>query len=218
MVEINLMAQYPRTKRNLDERAEQKTKEDRAIAKKFGEEFFDGDRRHGYGGYNYHPRFWTDVVQDMIKHYRLTNKSKILDVGCGKGFMLHDFKKALPGIIIHGIDISKYAIENAMEDMKPFLSVGNAKDLSMFKDKEFDLVVSINTVHNLHLEGCKQALREIQRVGKNAFIVNDAWRNDEEQERMQIWNLTAETYMHVDDWKKLFDEVGYRGDYYWFFP
>ncbi len=216
MGEINLMEKYPRTKRNIDEREEQKTEEDRAIAKKFGKEYFDGDRRHGYGGYSYHPRFWTGVVKDMIEYYGLTEESRILDVGCGKGFMLYDFKKALPGITVRGIDISQYAIDNAMEDVKPFLQVGNAKDLGMFKDKEFDLVVSITTVHNLKLEECKQVIKEIQRVEKNAFITVDAWRNDKEKERMHKWNLTAETYMHVDDWKRLFGEVGYTGDYYWF--
>ena len=216
MAEINLMEKYPRTKRNIDERGNEKTEEDRAIARKFGREFFDGERRHGYGGFSYHPRFWTGVVQDMVNHYKLTEKSKILDVGCGKGFMLYDFKKALPSITVRGIDISEYAIENAMEDMKPYLSVGNAKNLGMFKDKEFDLVISINTVHNLPLAECKQALREIERVGKKAFIINDAWRNNEEKERMIKWNLTGLTYMHVDDWKKLFKEVGYTGDYFWF--
>ena len=100
--------------------------------------------------------------------------------------------------------------------MRPFLTVGNARDLSMFSDNEFDLVISINTVHNLKLEKCKQAIREIQRVGKNAFITMDAWRNDLEKENMQKWNLTAETYMHVDDWERLFEEVGYTGDFYWF--
>ena len=122
MAEINLMEKYPRTKRNIDERGNEKTEEDRAIARKFGREFFDGERRHGYGGFSYHPRFWTGVVQDMVNHYKLTEKSKILDVGCGKGFMLYDFKKALPSITVRGIDISEYAIENAMEDMKPYLS------------------------------------------------------------------------------------------------
>ena len=216
MAEINLLKKYPRSKRPIDERAAKRRKEDIAISKQFGKEYFDGIRTQGYGGYYYHPRFWTEVVKDFIKHYGLTEESKILDVGCGKGFMLHDFRKAIPGITVRGIDISQYGIDNAMEDVKPFLQVGNAKDLSMFKDKEFDLVISINTVHNLKLEECKQALKEIQRVGKHAFITMDAWRNDEEKERMHKWNLTAETYMHVDDWKRLFEEVGYAGDYYWF--
>lgn len=214
--EINLLDKYPKSKRPIDDRALERTERDVAIAKQFGKEYFDGTRMQGYGGYSYHERFWTEVVKDFIKYYGLTKNSKILDVGCGKGFMLHDFKKALPGITVRGMDLSQYAIDNAIEEMKPFLKVGDAKDLSMFMDKEFDLVISINTVHNLKLDECKHAIKEIQRVAKNAFITMDAWRNDDEKERMHKWNLTAETYMHVDDWKKLFAEIGYTGDYYWF--
>lgn len=218
MTEINLMKKYPRVKRNLDKRVEEKTKEIKEIAKKFGKEYFDGERKYGYGGYYYNSRFFTEVVKDMIAYYHLTDKSKILDVGCAKGFMLYDFKQALPKARIRGIDISDYAIENSLTNIKPFLSIGNAKDLSEFGNKEFDLVISINTIHNLQLEECKQAIKEIERVGKNAFITVDAWRSYEEEKRMNKWNLTAETYMHTKDWKRLFDTEGYRGDYYWFIP
>jgi transketolase len=216
--EIDLLSKYPKTKRNVDERGAEKSEEDRTIARKFGKEFFDGDRKHGYGGFFYNPRFWTEVVKDFIQYYGLTAESKILDVGCGKGFMLYDFIKALPGLSVQGIDISEYAISHCVGFIKDYLSVGDAHDLSKYKDKEFDLVISINTIHNLKLEECKQALREVQRVGKRAFITNDAWRNDEEKEMMKKWNLTGETMMHVDDWKKLFEEVGYSGDFYWFIP
>jgi SAM-dependent methyltransferase len=218
MVEINLMEKYPKTKRNVDERGTKKTDEDRRIAREFEEAFFDGDRSHGYGGFNYNPKFWTDVVQDFIKFYDLDENSSLLDVGCAKGFMMHDFKLALPKMLVKGIDISKYAIKNAIDDMKPFVMVGDAKDLSMFKNDEFDLIISINTVHNLPLEECKQSIKEIQRVSKKAFLTVDAWTNDEEKQRMINWNLTAKTFMHVDDWKKLFEEVGYTGDYFWFIP
>jgi ubiquinone/menaquinone biosynthesis C-methylase UbiE len=216
MPEINLMDLYPKTKRNIDERAKTITDEDRAIARQFGREFFDGSRLHGYGGYSYHPRFWTDTVKRFRDHYRLAPHAAILDVGCGKGFMMHDFKRLMPGITIAGIDISEYACQNAMDDMKPNIHVGNAKNLP-FPDKSFDLVISINTVHNLPLKECKQSLREIERVGRaHAFIVIDAWRNEEERERMMKWNLTALTYRHTKDWENLFAEAGYTGDYYWF--
>lgn len=218
MVEIDLMERYPKTKRDLGKRIAEKTEEDKKIARQFGKEFFDGERKHGYGGYSYHPKFWTGVVEDMIKHYNLTNKSKILDAGCAKGFMLYDFTKLCSGIAVRGIDISEYAIENAKPEVREFLNVGNAKDLSEFRDKEFDLVTSITTIHNLSRENCKQALKEIQRVGKNAFITVDAWRDDVERKMMNAWNLTAETFMHVDNWKKLFNEAEYKGDYYWFIP
>ena len=140
----------------------------------------------------------------------------MLDVGCAKGFMLHDFKELMPNLTIAGIDISDYAIEHAIKTVKPFLHVGNARELP-YEDNSFDLVISINTIHNLPLEECQQALREIQRVtSKDAFVTVDAWRTEEEKERLLKWNITALTYRHVDDWKKLFEEVGYQGDYFWF--
>lgn len=217
MAEIDLLDRYPRAKRNVDERKNTITEEDRRIAKQFGKDYFDGHRNRGYGGYRYDGR-WIPVVKRFIEHYGLTANSSVLDVGCAKGFMLHDFLKVMPGIKVAGIDISQYGIDNAMQEVKPYVKVGNAKYLPGFGDKSFDIVISINTIHNLKLEECKQALREIQRVGKNAFITMDAWRDDEEKQRMRKWNITAETYMHVDDWKKLFEEVGYTGDYYWFIP
>lgn len=215
-IEINLLDLYPRSKRPIDERGSLITPEHRRIARQFGQEFFDGERLYGYGGYNYHPRFWTDTVRRFRDHYQLPPDASILDVGCGKGFMLHDFSLLMPHATLAGIDISSYAIERAMEDMRDRIQVANAKSLP-FPDQSFDLVISINTVHNLELEECKTALREIQRVSRrHAFLTVDAWRNDQERERMLKWNLTALTYMHVDDWKQLFDEVGYTGDYYWF--
>ena len=218
MAEIDLLAAYPKTKRNLDERANLKTEEDRKIARQFGRDYFDGDRKHGYGGFNYQPRFWQPVIPDFQRRYGLTAESSVLDVGCGKGFMMHDMVDLIPGITVKGIDISEYAITNTIEDMKSHARVADAKALP-FADDSFDLVVSVNTVHNLPLEGCKQALREIMRVTKkDAFVTMDAYRTEEEKRRMDMWNLTALTYMSVAEWEKLFEEVGYTGDYYWFIP
>jgi len=216
MAEVNLMDRYPRFKRPIDERAKVIRGEHREVARQFGREYFDGDRLFGYGGYYYHPRFWTETVKRFRDYYRLAEDSAVLDVGCGKGFMMYDFKLLMPKMTIAGIDVSQYAYDHAIEDIKPFTNVGNAKELP-YPDRSFDLVISINTVHNLPLEECKQALREIQRVSRShAFVTVDAWRTKEERERLMKWNLTALTYMHVDDWKKLFKKVGYTGDYYWF--
>lgn len=218
MAEINLLKNYPKSKRKVNERAAKKTEEVRRIARKFDKEYFDGDRIYGYGGYCYNPRFWQPVIPDFVKHYHLTNRSSILDVGCGKGFMMHDFIEVIDGLHIEGIDISKYAIDHALLDVKPFIMRGNAKKLP-FPDSSFDLVISINTVHNLPLEDCIRALREIMRVSKkHAFITVDAYRNEKERKRMDAWNLTALTYMSVAEWKKLFADVGYTGDYWWFIP
>ena len=216
MAEINLLDRYPRSSRPIDERGKLITEDHREIARQFGQEYFDGDRLYGYGGYNYHPRFWQDTVKRFRDHYKLADDASVLDVGCAKGFMLHDFKQLMPELTIAGIDISQYGIDHAIETVKSYLRVGNARELP-YEDNSFDLVICINTVHNLPLEECRQALREIQRVTrKNAFVTMDAWHNEAERERMMKWNLTALTYMHVDDWVKLFEEVGYKGDYYWF--
>jgi ubiquinone/menaquinone biosynthesis C-methylase UbiE len=216
MAEINLLDIYPRAKRDLDRRAAVSA-ETRAIAKKFEKEFFDGSRDHGYGGYKYDGR-WVSIVKKMRDHYKLADNCRVLDVGCGKGFMLHDFKLVMPDCTVAGIDISNYAIENSMEDVKPFLKVANCRELA-YPDKSFDCVISINTVHNLPKEECGKAIQEIERVSRGAkFIVVDAYKNEEEKVRMYKWNLTAETIMHVDDWIKFFKKIGYTGDYYWFTP
>lgn len=216
--EIDLLANYPRTKRNVEERGQTKTEEVRAIARHFGKEFFDGSRDTGYGGFSYHPRFWQPVVPTFQSHFGLKAGDSVLDVGCAKGFMMHDMSELIPGLTVKGIDISDYAIANALPDMKPHVQVANATKLP-FADKSFDVVICINTVHNLEREACSVALREIERVARRgAFVTVDAYRDDDERRRMEAWNLTARTMMPVDEWKAFFASVGYTGDYYWFIP
>lgn len=216
--EIDLLVNYPKTPRNLDQRAAEKTEEDRAIARRFDREFFDGERRHGYGGFRYMPRFWQPVIPTFCDYWQLGAGSSVLDVGCAKGFMLHDMAELIPGITVQGIDISEYAIQNAIDDMRPNLQVANATQLP-FPDKAFDVVISINTVHNLERDDCAQALREIERVSRGkSFVTVDAYRDEAEKERMYAWNLTARTIMSVDEWIAFFSDVGYTGDYFWFIP
>lgn len=213
--EINHLGTHPRANRDYDKRAREKTEEHRQIAKRFDHEFFDGPRHLGYGGYAYDGR-WVAVAERLRDHYRLAPDAAILDVGCAKGFLLHDFRRLMPRCTVAGVDVSEYAIDQAMEDVKPFLTVASGDDLP-YPDNTFDLVVSINSIHNLPLDRLKRALREIERVGRgSAYVTVDAWRTEAERENLLKWILTAETYMHVDDWKRLFDEVGYTGDYWWF--
>jgi len=216
--EIDLLDKYPKSKRPVDERASLIAAEHRVVARQFGKDFFDGDRLYGYGGFGYHPRFWTETVAQFKEHYGLTDDVSILDVGCAKGYMLHDFGLLMPDATLKGIDISEYAIENAIDDMKVNVEVADAMDLP-FEDDSFDLVIAINSIHNLPLEDCKTSVRELQRVAKkHAFLTVDAWRNDEQEVRMKNWNLTGLTMMHVDDWEVLFAECGYTYDYFWFIP
>jgi SAM-dependent methyltransferase len=168
MAEINLMAFYPQGKgRNAERPAI--TEEDRRISKQFGRDHFDGDRRYGYGGYTYHPRFWTGTVKYIRDYYHLRDDASILDIGCAKGFMLYDFQQLMPEARLAGIDVSEYAITNALDPVKPFVRIGNAKALP-YPDKSYDLVLAINTIHNLPYDECRRSLREIQRVSRR-------WRN-----------------------------------------
>ena len=216
--EIDLLRKYPKTKRDPAARAEGKTEQDRNIARKFGKDFFDGDRRNGYGGFKYDPKFWMPVCPDIIQHFHLSESSSVLDVGCAKGFMLVDLLKAIPNMRVGGVDISEYAVGHAHEDVRHLLQVADARELP-FADNSFDCVISINTVHNLDRDECGCALREIQRVAKRgSFVTVDAYRTPEEKERMYAWNLTAKTIFSVEEWVKFFEEVGYEGDYFWFIP
>ena len=216
--EIDLLINYPKAKRDLDSRSLNKTEQDRKIARNFEFDFFDGDRKHGYGGFNYNPKFWQPVIPSFQSYWNLSSSSSVLDVGCAKGFMMHDLKEIIPGIKVEGIDISKYAIANCIDSVKENVKVANANNLP-FEDNSFDVVISINTVHNLDLENCAKALQEIERVSKGkSFITVDAYRNNEEKEKMYAWNLTAKTIMSVNEWIKFFKEIDYSGDYYWFIP
>ena len=216
--EINLLRNYPKTKRDVSKRREEKTEEHRVIARKFGKDFFDGDRKVGYGGFNYDPKYWTKVVKDICDHYKLKSQDKILDIGCGKGFMLYDFLKLNPQLDVFGIDISEYAIKNCIGSLKGKLQIGNAISLP-YPDNHFNLVISINTHHNLDGKDLIKAFSELQRVTKkNSYVVLDAYSNEKEKEELINWNLTAKTIKHVNDWKKFFEQINYKGDFYWFKP
>ena len=218
MAEVNLLANYPKTERNLRAAAKERTEHERMIARKFDKDFFDGERKYGYGGYNYNVKYWNLVVQDFYKYYNLKKDAKVLDVGCGKGFMLYDFKLNYPELNLKGIDISQYAISNAIEQVKENLVVSSCDNIP-FPDKYFDLVISINTIHNLDLDGCAKSIKEISRVSnKHKFIIVDAYSNDDEKKRMFEWNLTAKTIMHKKEWIEFFKKNNYDGDYYWFTP
>lgn len=215
--EIDLMRRYPKPKSRMTERPNI-TDADREISRKFAFDYFDGDRRHGYGGFNYHPRFWTETVALFAEHYELSDSSSILDVGCAKGFMLKDFALLLPGSRLAGVDVSSYAIAHADPMIADRLQVSNATALP-FEDESFDLVISINTIHNLDRPGCLDALREIERVSRgNAFIMVDGWKNPEEQRLLEEWVLTARTMLSSSEWVRVMSQASYTGDYEFWNP
>lgn len=182
------------------------------IAKKFDKDYWDGDRKFGYGGYKYDGR-WNVVARKMAEHYGLMAGDKILDVGCGKGFLLYEFTQVVPGIEVCGIDISKYAIKNSKEEVRPFLVEASAEKLP-FEDKKFDLVYSITTLHNLYIYQLKKALKEIERVSKGkSHICVESYRNEKEKANLLYWQLTCEAFFTPKEWEFLFEEYGYSGDY-----
>jgi SAM-dependent methyltransferase len=216
-MEINLLDSLPQRNRDTKERLHTKTPERIALAKKFGWEYFDM-KGVSYDGYIYDGR-WLSVAKRFIEYYRLSSKSRVLDCGCAKGYLLYDFLQVEPQLKVFGVDISQYAADCSPPPVKPHIYVGRVpKFLRGVGDKQFDLVISINTIHNLKEQECREAVREIQRIGKKAFIMVDAYRNDDEKQRLSDWVLTAETVLHVDEWKKLFEEEGYVGDYFWWIP
>ena len=189
------------------------SKKNKLIASKFSKEYFDGTRSQGYGGYYYDGR-WVKIAKKLIKKFKLKKDSKVLDIGCAKGFLMHDLKKESKNKIeVYGIDISKYAKSRAMSSVKSKIKIMNCKKLD-FKDNSFDLVIGINVVHNLSTNFCKKSIEEIQRVsGGKAFIQVDAYRNDNELKILKKWIVTAKTYLKPSEWKKMFKEIGYSGFY-----
>lgn len=206
-MQIDLL-QFPKIKRELGKR----TEAHRVIARRFDRDFFDGSRDTGYGGYHYDGR-WAAVAQRMKQYYGLQDHWRVLDVGCAKGFLVHEFRKIK--IDAMGLDVSGYALANAYGDVGKFLMHRGAQDIP---EKEYELIVSINTLHNLDRAELCMALRVMQARSLYSYITVDAYETDEQRERMEAWNLTAKTILHVNDWLTLFDECGYTGDYDWFMP
>ena len=186
------------------------------VAKKYGYDYWDGDRKYGYGGYYYDGR-WRSVAEKIAKHYKLQAGQRVLDVGCGKAFLLYELTQVVPGLEVVGIDISEYGIQNAKEEVRECLQIAEAQNLP-FEDDSFDLVISLTTLHNLKIFDLKKAVQEIERVSRgNSYIMVESFRNDKEEVNMLYWQLTCASYYSVEEWEWLYKEWGYTGDYSFIF-
>lgn len=182
------------------------------IAKKYGYDYWDGDRKYGYGGYRYDGR-WNSVARKLAQHYQLGAGQKVLDIGCGMAHLLYELTQVVPGLEVRGIDVSQYALEHAKEEVRDKLQYGAAQNLP-FEENAFDLVISLATLHNLKVFDLKKAVQEIERVSKgNSYIMVESYRNDAEEVNMLYWQLTCASYYSVEEWEWLYGEWGYTGDY-----
>ena len=186
------------------------------VARRYGDDFWDGDRRYGYGGYRYDGR-WEQVARKLIDTYDLKDDARILDVGCGKGFLIYELKKLLPDAHLQGFDISEYAIDNAKEEIREKLFVHRAQDEYPFEDQSFDLVLSLTTLHNLCIHDLVRALAQMQRVGKEKYMVVESYRSAKELFNLQCWALTCESFFSPEEWQWVFERFGYTGDYEFIF-
>jgi len=214
MERVDILRSLPKTKRNVSEREGARDESTIRVAQQYGQEYFDGDRKFGYGGYHYDGR-WKSVVVDMIKHFNLQPGSRVLDIGCAKGYLVLDFHQF--GMKAFGVDVSEYALANCPDDMVGYLHRASAVKLP-FPDKSFDCVVSLNTLHNLDRHEVVWALKEINRVVNNprkCFVQVDSYNTREEKELFERWVLTAEFHGYPDEWLDVFKAAGYQGDYDW---
>mgnify|MGYP001177226579 CR=1 FL=1 len=208
-----ISSQHRKTKRNYIERMINDKVKCMKIAKKYNFHYWDGNRKYGYGGYKYIEGYWTNIAKKIISIYKLNNTSSLLDVGCGKAFLLYEIKKILPKIRIVGFDSSKYAIKNSKKEIKKNLFIHKAQNKFKFKDYEFDLAISINCIHNLEIFDLEKCIKEITRVSKKSYIATESYRNEKELFNLQCWALTCESFYSKSEWIWLLKKFGYNRDY-----
>ena len=182
-------------------------------AKQYEYDYWDGDRRYGYGGYKYMPGHWKPVAESLIENYKLDNDSSVLDVGCGKAYLLYEMKLILPGLRVVGFDISNHGLSDSRPEIRDNLFIARAQDPYKFNDNEFDLVITLGCLHNLRIFELQIALSEIERVGKQGYIMLESYRNEQEQFNLQCWALTCESFFDHEEWPWIYNHFGFTGDY-----
>ncbi len=208
-----LQNNHKKTKRNYLKRINDSKVDCIKIAKKYGYDYWDGLRKYGYGGHYYIKDYWKSFAIKLIKAYKLSNNSKVIDLGCGKGFLIYELKKILPDLSIVGVDLSKYAIKNAKKEIKENLIRLDLRSKIPFKTKEFDLAISLATFHNFDLSELEVAVNEMNRIAKKKYLMVESFKSDKQRHNLQCWALTAETLISIKDWQWLFKKLSFNGEY-----
>ncbi len=214
MNQIPLLKSLPKPVRDINSRSGANRAELVAIAKQFGEQYFDGPRESGCGGYHYDGR-WVSVARDLIRIYNLSAGMRVLDVGCAKGFLVKDILKVAPDLDVFGLDVSEYAITHCDPSVVGRLHLGSADKLPV-PDKSFDVVLALNVLQILPLERTIVALQEIERVSTRcSFVQVTSYHTDAQKSDCEFWSLSAQHHHSPAGWLTLFQEAGYTGDYDW---
>jgi SAM-dependent methyltransferase len=214
VAEINFLEKYQKvTERDYVQRVLDDNKAACAtVAKKWGKDYWDGERKYGYGGYHYDGR-WLPLATKMAKHFDLKDGDKVLDIGCGKAFLLYELTQVVPGLKVHGLDISEYGLAQAKEEISARLKLGDCVSLP-WEDNSFDFVFSINTFHNLEIYSLEKALKEMQRVSKSkAWLCVESYRNEVEKANLLYWQITCMSFYSTVEWNWIYKMWGYKGDY-----
>ena len=182
------------------------------IAWELSEQYYDGDRNNGYGGFSYDGR-WLNLLPKFIKRYNLNNNSKILDLGCKKGFIMKDLKILLPGAKVYGIEDHLYPIKNAEKEIKKNIIFSNYYKIP-FKKNYFDLIIGFSSIYKYNFIDVVKTIKEINRVSKNSFFTVASYSNKKEKELFDKWTLLGTTILQKKEWKQLFKILNYKGDYY----
>ena len=183
------------------------------IAWNLNKEYYDGSRINGYGGFKYDGR-WKKFLPKIIKRYKLTNKSKVLEIGCKKGFLIQDLQELLPGIKAIGIENHRYPISKASVKVKNKLYLKNYYDLEKFKRNQFDLIIAFNSIYMQNLGDIIKTLTGISRISKHSYISLASFEKKIDRDKFFDWTLLDTTNLKTDDWKSLFKQINFRGNYY----
>jgi len=191
--------------------AKERTVINKMYAWELGKEYYDGSRLNGYGGFKYDGR-WLNLLPKLIKKYKLTSKSKVLDLGCKKGFLLKDLNILIPGIKSYGIENHPYALKKAVKCNSKLIRSEYTK--LPFKNKSLDFVIAFNSLYMQNLGDVIKSLKEIERVSKKSYIVLASGENNEERNKFYKWTLIGTSILLKKEWKALFKKIKFNGDYY----
>jgi len=183
------------------------------LAWKLDKNYYDGYRQNGYGGFKYDAR-WKRLLPKLIKKYKLTKKSKVLEIGCKKGFLLLDLNKLLPGIKSQGIENHEYPLKKANKKIKKKLYFKDYYNLKNYKKREFDLVIAFNSIYMQNLGDTIKTISEIKRISKKSYISLASYEKKKDRDKFLDWTLLGTTILKKSEWKEIFKFIGYNGDYY----